>query len=206
MAEWFVVASGSLMGGMRKFGRWLLPRPRRRAKKLSINAELEYLRRRDSLLTGVLDNSMTLVYVQDLAGRYLLYNQTFAETIGLDERASREGKNASELLIGHDDSWLGPELALRWRERRLRAERGPYRVEDEFEIPGLGQGTFDTISFPLRDRSGAVYATCGVSLDVTDRADAFEALSVLALALEERERHFRLIADNTTDLVYFVDL
>ncbi|MEA2266370.1 MAG: two-component system, cell cycle response regulator, partial [Solirubrobacteraceae bacterium] len=64
---------------------------------------------RDRLLRSVIANSMTLIYVKDLDGRYMLYNPRFGQATGLVARAAAEGVSVEEVLIGRDDFWLHPE-------------------------------------------------------------------------------------------------
>ena len=44
------------------------------------------------MLGGVIDNNPALIYVKDLEGRYLLYNQPFADAFALDERGRAENQ------------------------------------------------------------------------------------------------------------------
>ena len=132
------------------------------------------LRQRDLMLAGVVENNMTLIYVKDLDGRYLLYNQPFADTFDLDVRGAAEGRDGLEVLLGRDDVWLDPELQPIWRQNDLRAAEGSHFIEEWSDHPALGRLTYDSIKFPLVNADGEVYATCGVSLDTTERVRAIE--------------------------------
>ena len=132
------------------------------------------LRRRDLMLTGVVENTTTLIYVKDLDGRYLLYNQPFADAFDLDGRGAAEGRDGLEVLLGRDDVWLDPELQPIWRQNDLRAAEGSLFIEEWSDHPELGRLTYDSIKFPLVNADGEVYATCGVSLDTTERVRAIE--------------------------------
>ena len=135
---------------------------------------LDQLSERELMLSGVIDNSMTLIYVKDLDGRYLLYNQSFADAFGLKERGREEGMSGSEVLLGRDDVWLDPVLQPVWRVNDVRAAQGSHFIEEWSDHPELGRLTFDSVKFPLRDAKGTVYATCGVSLQTTERVRAIE--------------------------------
>ena len=111
---------------------------------------------RDQMLRSVIANSQSLVYVKDLGGRYLLANEPFQHAFRVTEAE----------LLGKDDSYLDPELAPVWRVNDLRAQTGEYRVEEWSDGPD-GRYYYESVKFPLFDADGQVYATCGVSLDVT---------------------------------------
>jgi len=132
------------------------------------------LRQRDLMLTGVVENNMTLIYVKALDGRYLLYNQPLADAFNLDARGAAEGRDGLEVLLGRDDLWLDPELQPVWRQNDLRAAEGSISIEEWSDHPELGRLTYDSIKFPLLNADGEVYATCGVSLETTERVKAIE--------------------------------
>ncbi len=111
---------------------------------------------RDTMLRSVIANSQSLVYVKDLDGRYLLANEPFQQAFGVTEAE----------LLGKDDSYIDPELAPVWRVNDLRAQTEEYRVEEWSDGPA-GRCYYESVKFPLLDADGRVYATCGVSLDVT---------------------------------------
>jgi len=111
----------------------------------------------DLMLRGVIANSQSLVYVKDLDGRYLLANEQFEKAFGVREAD----------LLGKDDTYLDPELAPVWRVNDLRAQQGEYHVQEWSDGPD-GRLHYESVKFPLRDPDGTVYATCGISLDVTE--------------------------------------
>ncbi len=121
---------------------------------------------RDLMLRGVIANSQSLVYVKDLAGRYLLANEPFERAFGVREAE----------LLGKDDTFLDPELAPVWRVNDLRAQQEEFHVEEWSDAPD-GRHHFESVKFPLRDPDGEVYATCGVSLDVTTRRLAADEMA-----------------------------
>lgn len=139
------------------------------ASRAELAAAVARLREREQMLNGVVDNSSTLIYVKHLDGRYLLYNQRFTDAFNLDARGEAEGKSGREVLLGRDDTWLDPELAPTWRANDVLATQGPQLIEEWSDHPSRGRLTYDSIKFPLTDGEGCLYATCGISLDVTDR-------------------------------------
>ncbi len=111
---------------------------------------------RDTMLRSVIANSQSLVYVKDLDGCYLLANEPFQHAFGVTEAE----------LLGKDDTYLDAELAPVWRVNDVRAQTEEYRVE-EWSDGTDGRCYYESVKFPLLDADGQVYATCGVSLDVT---------------------------------------
>ncbi len=137
---------------------------------------LAHLRDRDLILTRVMENTMTLISIKDLNGKYLLHNQPFADALNLDGRGSTEGKPGLEVLLGRDDTWLDPELGPTWRANDVLAAEGSRRIEECSDHPERGRLTYDSIKFPLHDGRGKVYATCGVPLETTERVRAIQDL------------------------------
>ncbi|HEU0104379.1 MAG TPA: response regulator [Mycobacteriales bacterium] len=119
-----------------------------------------------TMLRSVLANSQSLIYVKDLQGRYLLANEPFERAFGVTETE----------LLGHDDTWLDPALAPVWRANDLRAQQGEHRVAEWSEGPA-GRQHYDSVKLPLYDGAGQLYATCGISLDVTEARRVAEALT-----------------------------
>jgi signal transduction histidine kinase/CheY-like chemotaxis protein len=110
-----------------------------------------------AMLRAIIANKLSVVYVKDLQGRYLLANEAFEESFSVREAD----------LLGHSDDDLDPVLPPAWRANDLLAQRGPYRVE-EFSDAADGRHVYESVRFPLYDAGGELYATCAVSLDVTE--------------------------------------
>ncbi|HYP48918.1 MAG TPA: PAS domain S-box protein, partial [Thermoleophilaceae bacterium] len=154
------------------------------ASRTELAQALATLREREQMLNGVIENSTALIYVKHLDGRYLLYNAPFADAFNLHERGEVEGKSGMEVLLGRDDNWLDPQLAPTWRANDALAAGGPKVIEEHSDHPRRGRIYYDSIKFPLRDADGQVYATCGISLDLSERLRATDDL-------REAEERFR---------------
>ncbi len=157
------------------------------------------LRERELMLNGVIENNSALIYVKDVAGNYLLYNEPFADAFDLHARGLLEGKTGREVLLGRDDTWLDPARQAAWRQNDLQAARGPLTIEESAEHPHRGLLTFDSKKFPLFDAEGAVYATCGVSVETTDRVRTLQHLA-------EAEERFRGAFENAPIGMGLVDI
>ncbi len=154
------------------------------------------------MLRSVISNNQSLIYIKDLEGRYLLANEAFERAFAVREPD----------LLGRTDVYLDPELAPVWKVNDERAREGLYEVE-EWSDAADGRHWYESMKFPLSDRDGQVYATCGVSLDVTERklhTLAIEEARDAALSASEAQKQFAASASHelrtpTTSILGFVE-
>jgi PAS domain S-box-containing protein len=109
-----------------------------------------------------------VIYIKDLAGRYLLVNREYETLFGI----------ANKELIGRTDFDIFPrEFAEKFREvdARVVATGQILDVEETAPHPD-GPHTYISSKFPLRDDRGQVYGIGGISTDITDGKRAEEAL------------------------------
>jgi PAS domain S-box-containing protein len=121
---------------------------------------------REAMLHAVLANSQSLIYVKDLDGRYLMVNRVFEQVFSVRESD----------VLGVDDTFIVPESASAWRANDRRAQQGEYAVEEWADTP-QGRRCYESVKFPLFNADGQMYATCGISLDVTLQRAATEAMT-----------------------------
>ncbi len=119
------------------------------------------LRANQRLLQGIIDNSGAVVAVKDIEGRYLLVNQRFTELYQVvkDEALGRTDfelfpADQARIFRAHDARVVESEMPLQWEEASEHDD-GPH--------------TYLSLKFPLRDAEGRVFATCGMSTDITER-------------------------------------
>jgi len=139
------------------------------AAQVLAEARAEAERERDAhaaMLKSVIASSQSLIYIKDLEGRYLLANPAFERAFSVTESD----------LVGNTDAYLDPELAPVWRVNDLRAQQESYTLDEWSDAPD-GRRVYESVKFPLFDARGRLYATCGVSLDVTERRRAAQALA-----------------------------
>jgi PAS domain S-box-containing protein len=119
------------------------------------------LRDNEALLQAIVDHAPALIYVKDLDGRYLLVNRQLAARLGRDPGA----------ILGKTDRELYPrELADANRALDERVAAGSI-VETE-EVGYDGARTYLAVKAPLSDGAARIYATCGISTDITERKRA----------------------------------
>ena len=139
----------------------------------------------DSRLQAIIDNTTAVIYVKDVAGRYLLINRQYEKLFHVTRDEIR----------GRTDYDVFPSdfaAAFCTNDRQVFASQNP--IEFEELVPhDDGVHTYISIKFPLHDAAGAVEAVCGISTDITERQRAQEKLRRLAQHLvtvreEERQR------------------
>ena len=119
------------------------------------------LRDREIQLQSILDNAPVVIFIKDLAGRYLKVNRYCEALLGVSD-ASLAGKTPDEVFP--------PDIAAGFmaNDRALIESLAPQSVE---EVVGRGHDRRILLShqFPLRDHAGRAVAICGISLDITER-------------------------------------
>ncbi|MDC0742792.1 AAA family ATPase [Polyangium mundeleinium] len=120
------------------------------------------LHRSEAQLRAIVDNTTALISVKDLEGRHLLVNRRLAEVLGRDDAIGR----TNEELFPAD---LAESLSK--NDRKVLESMAPLEVEEHVPLPD-GLHTHLSMKVPLRDATGATYGVCGVSTDITQRAEA----------------------------------
>jgi PAS domain S-box-containing protein len=147
----------------------------------------EALRTTQEFLGGILDNAPLPIYGVTEEGQIRLANRFFANFVGMPQ----------EKVIGSllEDVFTADE-ARQFRENNRRViETDTPLIEEEWAQAPDGRHYFQTIKFPLRDPGRRTVAIGGISLDVTERRRAEEALS------EARRAERRRIARDLHDIV-----
>jgi PAS domain S-box-containing protein len=134
----------------------------------TLHDEVAARRESQQLLQAIIDNSQAVVYVKDLEGRYLLVNHRFEEIFNL----GREG------ILGRTDHQLfARETADAFRDLDVRVGRADHAITEEETVPQAdGLHTYISVKAPLRDEGGEVNAIFGISTDITERKQLYEAL------------------------------
>ncbi len=148
------------------------------------------LRRSESLLRGIIDNTSALVFVKDLTGRYLLVNRQWCDVFQ---------RSAEEMLARTDHDLFPADLADQYRSNdRMTLDAGHETVTEEQALHGDGLHTYMSIKFPLRDGQGRPFATGGIATDITQRKLTEQAL------VEERS-FVSTVLEMTGSLVLVMD-
>lgn len=126
---------------------------RRRAEESS--------RTQAQLIRSIIDNSTAVIYVKDTEGRYLLANKKFLDLFKTD----------IDTVTGNTDFALFPKnIANAFRANDMKVQEAQTPLEfEETAILEDGPHTYISVKFPLYNASGATYAVCGISTDITAR-------------------------------------
>ena len=109
----------------------------------------------------ILDALNVYVYAKDANGNYTYANRAVCELFGAP----------LESIVGKDDSQffdLEQSNELRANDEQVMSSGVTLEIEEHDVVKETGEDRYYwTIKAPLRDASGAVVGTCGISLDIT---------------------------------------
>ena len=145
----------------------------------ALQETLQQLRQKEEVLRAITDNVGTLMFMKDLAGRYLYVNLAYEKLFNITN-AAIQGKT--------DRDVFGDEIAealLKNDQEVVRAGR-TFEVEEQVQL-GPALRTYITVKIPVRNASGEIYAVCGVATDVSERKQAEVNLLIAAAAFESQE-------------------
>lgn len=152
------------------------------------------LRESEQRLRAIVDTSTRIIYLKDRDGRYLLVNRQYEKLFHL----------TAEQIAGKTDHDIFPkELADAYRANDLKTFEAGLPLEFEEEVrQDDGLHFYSSNKFPLHDSAGALYAVCGISMDITERKRAEEAD---VLERKRAETWLRTLIEGTQDGVVSID-
>ncbi|MGB8168969.1 MAG: PAS domain-containing protein [Chthoniobacteraceae bacterium] len=169
----------------------LLQRALRYAVERS-RSETQFSRERD-LLNTLLDNIPDRIYFKDRESRFIRINRALMRLFGLERPEDAYGRTDADFYGGdHAQDALADE-------RQVMATGEP--VLNKVESETLHDGTRAwslTTKLPLRDRTGAIVGTCGISREITD-------LKEMEATLENERNLLRAVIDNVPDHIFLKD-
>jgi PAS domain S-box-containing protein len=136
---------------------------RRRAESSATEAKQHEarLRQSEARVAAILENSPSVVYMKDTAGRYLMINRRFATLFDLDASAVI-GKTDFDLFqAATADQFTANDLLVIERCRPIEFEEVVPQAD--------GEHVYLSVKFPLLAADGSITAVCGKSIDITDR-------------------------------------
>ena len=169
----------------------LLQRALRYALERS-RSETQLARERE-LLHTLLENIPDRIYFKDEQSRFIRINRALTRLFNLERPEDAYGKT--------DTDFYGGEHATEALEdeRRVMETGQPIFNKVEFETLFDGSRTWSlTTKLPLRDRTGRIVGTCGISREITDLKEMEDRLA--------SERNLlRSVIDNLPDAIFLKD-
>ena len=126
------------------------------SKRKEIDQELEDNR---NLLSSIIDNSTSLIYMKDINGRYLLVNNSFEKLIKTN-RENIIGKTAYDFYS--DD--IADKL---FQHDKMVMESGEPISEEEIVYLNGDHLPLISTKFPIRNSKGEIVSLCGISTDIS---------------------------------------
>jgi diguanylate cyclase (GGDEF)-like protein/PAS domain S-box-containing protein len=134
------------------------------------------LRANQRLLESMLNASTALIYIKGLNGRYILGNKKWSENLGIPLTQA----------LGKTDLDLFPKdtaIQLRANDLKVIQANEPFEFEETI-INKENKEIFLSIKFPIHDTDGKLFATGGISNEITERINTEELLKLHSFALE----------------------
>ena len=116
-----------------------------------------------------MDSMAEDIYFKDRNGRFTRVNRAMATHLGLSDPARAIGRSEMDFLC-RDEA----EHRCRDDEDIVRQGRILVDVEEKWHLPGRSERWLSTTKIPLRDWSGAIVGSFGISRDITEKK-RFEA-------------------------------
>lgn len=127
----------------------------------AVEQSLASLKKNQALLTAITNNASAAIYSKDLDGRFILVNREFERLFGLSA-ALIVGKSNHEIFpAGIADVFRANDIAVVEQKTALQ-------FEEAATLPD-GPRSYLSVKFPLLDDNGQVYATAGISTDISER-------------------------------------
>ena len=130
------------------------------------------------LLESVINTSSAVIYIKDVDGRYIKINSRYEKLFNISD-TDIHGKTDYDLFPKEAaDIFRSNDLAVIEKERTISIEEvAPHEDGEHFYI---------SLKSPLFDNEGKIYATCGISTDITELKSVESELKESRNELEKR--------------------
>jgi diguanylate cyclase (GGDEF)-like protein/PAS domain S-box-containing protein len=139
----------------------------------------EAVRTNEEQLRAITDNSTTVIFLKDLAGKYIHVNRQYERLFHVSNAA----------ILGKSDHDIFPmDMAdINNMHDKMVLQSGDLLEVEELMPHDDGMHTYISAKFPIRHNSGEIYAVCSISTDITERKQAEEDLRIAATTFESQE-------------------
>jgi PAS domain S-box-containing protein len=149
------------------------------------------LRASEERFRAFMDNSPAVAFIKDAHGRYVYGNRAWAERLG----------KAPEEILGKTDAEVWPEKTARVfrdSDRLVLTGAGGFQAIESAPLPSGETRWWKVFKFPMRDPHGRALVG-GIVVDITEQKHAEDAL-------RDSEQRYRLLAENSSDVISRHDL
>ena len=146
-------------------------------------------------LQAILDNSLAMIYLKDIKGKYILINNRFEKLFQVSK---------SKIIGKTDHDFYPKEMADIYKANDQRVIKSNAPLEMEEYIPhDDGMHTYISVKVPLNDARGKIYALCGISTDITERKKSEDLLKnynfKLEQEVEKRTQELKIAKEEAVD-------
>jgi sigma-B regulation protein RsbU (phosphoserine phosphatase) len=139
------------------------------------------LARERFLLKTLMDNLPDHIYFKDRESRFIAANRAMAALFGLEDPSEVFGKTDADLFAPEH-----AQAALRDEQEILHTGQPLVNMEEKETWPDGHETWVSTTKLPLRDPTGHIIGTFGLSRDITEKKRAEGKLTALARELHEK--------------------
>jgi PAS domain S-box-containing protein len=154
----------------------------------------ETLEYEQHLMSLIMDYVPQHIYFKDLQSRFIRMNKALSKRFGFNHPAEATGKSDFDIFTSeHAQKAFLDEQAI------IRTGRAILNIEEKETWPDGSVSWVSTSKMPYLDHKGNIIGTFGVSKDITELKYALEEL-------KSSEEKYRLITENTLDVIWIYNL
>ena len=152
------------------------------------------------LLELLMDNIPDSIYFKDKASQFVMVNRAHAKRFGLADPHLAAGKSDADFFTTDH-----AKQALADEQRVIQTGQPLVGVEEKETWPDGRVTWVSTTKMPLRDRSGRIFGTFGISRDITEHRRMEQVLAERSAELLKERLLLRTLIDNLPDAIYAKD-